>query len=36
MTTEANKDLLIESFLFVARAPKVWLLEYAAHLIKSN
>ena len=26
----------IESFLFVTLAPKVWLLEYAAHLIKSN
>ena len=36
MTTEANKDLLIESFLFVTLAPKVWLLEHAAHLIKSN
>ena len=26
----------IKSFLFVTLAPKVWLLEYAAHLIKSN
>ena len=26
----------IESFLLVTLAPKVWLLEYAAHLIKSN
>ena len=50
MTTEANKDLLIEFGLriinamdytgktvdSVLNAPKVWLLEYAAHLIKSN
>ena len=26
----------IKSFLLVTLAPKVWLLEYAAHLIKSN
>jgi hypothetical protein len=26
----------IKSFLFVTLAPKVWLLEYAAQLIKSN